>query len=358
MHQPCVLVTGVGGRSVGYQILRVLLSQGSKYRIVATDASEFSCGLYEANSNYVVPPASSADDYIPAIQHIVEREQVDVILPGTQAEVSVLAAHRDSFNSDCCVLANPAPVVQLCADKKALYTWLADHDFRVPRTASASGWETLVHHCGFPIVGKPTKDTGASRNVAILKNEAEIGHYLQEMTADQIVFQEYVGEADEEYTVGVMVSREGQVIDSIVIHRTLVGLSLGVQRQIGKHSYALSTGYSQGFVIRHDTIQSICEALALEIGIRGPLNIQLRLVDGEVIIFEVHPRFSGTSAIRAEVGFNEPDILIRNFLFGERFGRLSYRTEVAAIRALRHIIVPIDVMARVPVACGRKGCLT
>jgi carbamoyl-phosphate synthase large subunit len=182
--------------------------------------------------------------------------------------------------------------------------------------------------------------------VAILNNDKEVELYIQQMP-EGIVFQEYVGSPSEEYTVGVLVSREGEIVDSIVLHRNLIGLSLGTHRKIDEQYYALSTGYSQGFVVRRPDIQSACESLALQMGIRGPVNMQLRMADGKPVFFEVHPRFSGTTSIRADVGFNEPDILIRNFVLGERFGRLSYRTDVAAIRAFKAIIVPMEDMKNI-----------
>ncbi len=63
-------------------------------------------------------------------------------------------------------------------------------------------------------------------------------------------------------------------------------------------------------------------------------------------MFDIHPRFSGTTPIRASVGFNEPDLLLRNHLFDECFGRLAYIDDVAAIRAFEHVLVPISEMLR------------
>jgi carbamoyl-phosphate synthase large subunit len=97
-------------------------------------------------------------------------------------------------------------------------------------------------------------------------------------------------------------------------------------------------------VIRHPEIQEFCEDLARRLGSRGPLNLQLRVHRGEFYVFEIHPRFSGTTPIRASAGFNEPDILLRSFLYGEEFGRLHYQADVAAIRAFEHVLVPIDQM--------------
>jgi carbamoyl-phosphate synthase large subunit len=66
-----------------------------------------------------------------------------------------------------------------------------------------------------------------------------------------------------------------------------------------------------------------------------------------VVVFEVHPRFSGTTSIRAAAGFNEVDILIRNFLLNEQFSNIQYQTDVAAIRAFSNILVPRSEMLAV-----------
>jgi len=348
----CVLVTGVGGRSVGHQVLSALMLEGDKYRLVVTDADRFSAGLYQMQNRWLLPLAT-APTYLEAIRSLVMRESVDVVIPGTEPELYVLARNRQLFSDlGCTLVANPTSVTDICKNKAVLYDWLKTHGFSVPKTVRAQDYRRLVAEVGWPLVAKPTEGTGASRNVAILGSEIEVENYIAETEAGktEIVFQEYIGSPHEEYTVGVMISKEGDVIDSIVVHRKLVGLSMGVQRIINDHLFALSTGYSQGFVIKHKQIQIFCENLACEIGIVGPANIQLRVHGGKVVVFEVHPRFSGTTSIRALVGFNEPDIMIRNFYLGERFGRLDYQYDVAAIRAFQNIIVPVSDMMAVPQA--------
>ena len=39
------------------------------------------------------------------------------------------------------------------------------------------------------------------------------------------------------------------------------------------------------------------------------------------MIFEINPRYSGTTSLRAIVGFNEPDLMIRHHLFREDIPR-------------------------------------
>lgn len=340
-----VLVTGVGGRSVGHQILHALLLAGGKYHVVATDADSFSFGLYLTPHRYLVPLAT-APEYLEALLKLIARENIQVVLPGTEPEVCAMAEHQVVLErADCKVIVSPPDAVRLCANKERLYAWLARRGFHVPQTASSQAWRTLVAEKGFPIVGKPTEESGGSRGVALLNSEDEVSRYLGERPRPgEVVFQEYVGDGDGEYTVGVMISSAGEVIDSIVMHRKLTGLSLGLRRKLGEKVFDLSTGYSQGYLIRHPLIQKECERLAVELGLRGPANIQLRLVGERVVVFEVHPRFSGTTSIRASAGFNEPDTLIENYLSGKKFGRLDYQTEVAAIRAFQHLLVPVSAM--------------
>ena len=356
---PCVLVTGVGGRSVGHQVLHGLLIAGTKYRVVACDADSFSYGLYQVPSRYLLPRADSPT-YLDALLDVVEQEHVDVVLPGSEPEVRVIADAIDTLaRAGCTALVNPSTVVQLCSNKGTLYRWLESNGFTVAQYAPVSEWKSLAATCGLPLVAKPTVETGGSKNVALLKDEAEVRHYLLNLPQGlEVIFQQYVDGPESEYTVGVMVSKSGQIIDSIAMRRKLIGLSLGTEREINGRRYALSTGYSQGCFVRNSFVQSRCEELALKIGARGPMNIQCRVSGGKMYVFEVHPRFSGTSSFRAEAGFNEPDVLIRNFCGNERFSRLSYRINVAAIRAFAHQLVPLEELDVVAPAVSPRASRT
>ena len=346
MTRPRVLVTGVGGRSVGHQILQALLLLGDRYSVVATDADAFSYGLYQVKDRYVVPRATDAR-YLEAIRGLVQRERIDVLLPGTEPEVAVLAPCQEELG--CALIVNPRPVVEICANKNRLAHWLSASGFLSPRTVQSLEWRTLVEQTGFPVVGKPAENTGGSKGVQLLNSATEIEQYLALSAApENALFQQYVGSGSDEYTVGVAVSEHGEVIDSIVLHRVLTGLSLGLARQIDDRTYSLSTGYSQGVIIRHPRIQQVCEDLAARIGARGPLNVQCRCVGDDVYIFEVHPRFSGTTSIRAAAGFNEPDMLIRNHVFHESIQRQNYQTDVAAIRAFSNLLVPMAELVGAP----------
>ncbi|MGM4986959.1 ATP-grasp domain-containing protein [Tardiphaga sp. 841_E9_N1_2] len=356
-HRLNVLITGVGGRGVGYQLLHAMSLTQGRYRIVCVDAVSFSYGLYLVDSRYIVPLASSPD-YIPTLIDIIKRESIDVLLPGTEAELIKISGARDEIEkTGCRPIIGSRSVIDLAFDKAKLYRWLDEQGIGVPRSGTVGNWRALVEEVGFPVVAKPSGNSGGSRNVAILADVAEVEDYIANFPGDRdtIIVQEYVGDAESEYTVGVIIASEGSIIDSIVMRRNLIGLTLGVSRSIGGKNYALSTGYSQGFIVEDKEIQEFCEALSRRMEIVGPANFQLRRHKGTIKIFEVHPRFSGTAAVRAEAGLNEPDIIIRNQVFGEHFGRQPYQTNVAAIRALHTILVPMQDLANVPTVDRQKA---
>jgi hypothetical protein len=118
---------------------------------MATDVENFSFGPSLADAAYLVPRAD-APDYIPAIQELVAREQIRVILPGTELEVRELVSGRAFEARGCLVLASSPDVVHLCSNKVRLYGWLQANGFVVLRTAphlrrdGTDWWQTPRFH--------------------------------------------------------------------------------------------------------------------------------------------------------------------------------------------------------------------
>lgn len=130
--------------------------------------------------------------------------------------------------------------------------------------------------------------------------------------------------------VGVLTDLEGQLIGSIALKREVSGnLSTAMQikdrRPNAQDLLTISSGVSQGFVGDYPIVRKYAEKIAQALGSHGPLNIQCRKTAKGVFVMEINPRFSGTSSIRALLGFNEPDILIRKYLLGQKPGKITYK---------------------------------
>jgi len=173
-------------------------------------------------------------------------------------------------------------------------------------------------------------------------------NYLMKQNLKPLV-QEYLDSYDEEYTVGVLTDiLDGKLIGSIAIKRQILsGLSSKIKvknrctDKIKTDMLIISSGYSQGIIDDFPEVRKRCEEIALELGTMGPINIQCRKVKEKVYPFEINPRFSGTTSIRALVGYNEPDILIRKQLLKEETTRIHYKKGVV-VRGLSERYIPFD----------------
>ncbi len=338
-----VLITAVGGRSVGYQILECLKPFRKEYTLITTDMDPFSPGLYEGDAGYLLP-AANAQIYKKELFRLIEKEKIEIILPGSHQEIPILSEMKGLLQKKSVVaLVNDIETIRNCSDKLRMYTYLSGKNITTPKTRELTSVDE-AKDIGFPLVLKPSKDTGGSKNVHIVKNMQEFTILFRDLQREgiQLIAQEYVGTPEDEYTVGIIVSKDGTVADSIVMRRKLTGLSLGQERVINGKRFVLSTGYSQGFFVKDPVVQEYCEYVAKAVGARGPLNIQCRKVGDKVYIFEIHTRFSGSASMRAEVGFNEPHILIQDFLGIKKATKVKYTNNVAVIRKFANTVVSME----------------
>ena len=348
MEKIPVMITGVGGGGHGEQILKALRMASTPYLIVGGDMNHCSKGLAEVDHPYILPPAP-ASDYIDAVLRVCRRHSVRALFHGSEPELKAFSAHRKTFEAEGIFLPiNPADVIDTCMDKFKTVEWLNQHGFKTPRSSLIASLEDLKKVDFFPAVLKPVVGGGGSNNLFLAQDKAELdflgtalfqnlGHFL---------VQEYVGSTDEEYTVGVLLDMNGNFLNSIAVKRMILsGLSnrIKVQNRAGDPEFgkilAISSGVSQGEIGRFPDITAPCEAIAQKLGCRGAVNIQCRFSKKEVYVFEINPRFSGTTSLRAMVGYNEPDILIRKHLFGEEIPpRFSYK-EGTIVRGLSEVLL-------------------
>ena len=335
-----ILVTGTGATGCGASIVHALKQAGS-WGIVAADVNPFSWGLHAADHGVLI---RYPDDpfYLEQLQYVIEYYQVAAVIPGTEPDLVFLSEHRDKLPVP--LIANRAGLLPLMRDKHLAAEKLYELGLSYVKSYAWHERDKAWTEFGFPLVVKPMRNTSGSRGLHLVMNQRELDSLAQAIPYENAPYvQPYIGDDQNEYTVGVMSRSDGTVIDSIVIRRELSGLSLLAEKVKGRR-YAISSGFTQGYVIRHRLIQDFCEQLAVRLGSTGPLNIQLRLHTGEPYVFEIHPRFSGSTGIRASAGFNEPDTMLRHFLDGENFTRFDYQVGVAAIRYLDHILVPMEEM--------------
>lgn len=342
-----VLVAGVGGGGIGEQVMFALKTAETPYRIIGTDMDPHSLGLHFADKAYVVP-RSTDESYVTHMLEICECEGVKALIPGSEAELIKISETREIFRDhDVIPLINTESVINLCLNKWKTYLFLKKEGFKVPIASirplvrGIRLWDDKIE---YPMIVKPYLETGGSRFVFVAQNKEELNFFVSYLrrNGSEPMIQEYVGSAENEFTIGVLTSFEGDLLGSIALKRRLSGrlstLCVLKNYRDASRPIHVSTGISQGVIDDFPDVRENAERIALKLDSRGPINIQCRVVEGESFVFEINPRFSGTESLRALAGYNAPDALIRKYVLGEEVERLSFRRGRASRGLVNHFV--------------------
>lgn len=306
MNQVNVLLTGAGG-NLAHFIRSALYASKLKISITVCDYSPFAVGLYQESTGYIVP-AAKEQTYIPKIIAICKKEQITCIMAGGMAEQRVLAAYAEEIyhQTNAVVISSSSHHLLRMEDKYALACHLKDAGFNYPRSVlptDETHYGEFIEKVPFPYVVKDRFGAG-SQSIGIAQNLFELQFWQKKISNP--VIQEYIYPDDEEYTVGVFVGKDHCAAGSIVMKRWLdLGMTFKAK------------------VLPESDLGPYCEKVIHGLNCLGPANIQLRMSDKGPIIFEINPRFSSTTSARAHYGFNETEMSIRHFVFGEKLQKPS-----------------------------------
>lgn len=295
------MVTGAGG-VFGHGTVAALKGAALEVRTIAVDCKASASGLYLADEAYVIPEADDPH-YAPRLVDLCRQHKVDVVFVTSGFEIPVIAALREGLEADtgAVFIVNSPEMLAITNDKWATCQALSEAGLSAPLSTvdtTADALRNFTQMAGFPVVVKPRRGQG-SRGVRVCD---DLGEVIQAMNGDKpMIAQRAIGDSDHEYTVGVLGVEEGEILGSITLRRYLKG---GI------------TGAAE--VIEDESIRRYAEAVARLLRPRGYCNVQLRLDGDTPCAFEINGRVSSSTAFRALAGFNEPEILIRYYLLGER----------------------------------------
>ncbi|WP_293341343.1 ATP-grasp domain-containing protein [Parvibaculum sp.] len=329
------MVAGIGGASLGTEIGKCLALAGN-YEAFGCDISPTAYGLYDGSfkETFRIDRENYISDVINACH---ASGAIWLIAGGEQPTALLSAAEAELADHGIALVANSPEIVRLFSDKAETFRKLGAAGFPIPRTRLADGTEAIFA-VGLPCIIKPATGSGGSASVffAVTADEAHIYADFIRRSGGVPIAQEYVGLEEGEFTIGVLSLPDGNLAGSIALKRTLdAKLSLSYRGRGG----VISSGYSQGYIGDYCSLRQQAERIAETIGSRGPINIQGRVRDGVLIPFEINPRFSASTYLRALAGFNEIDIMLRFLIGGERPGLLEVKSGWY-LRSLTETYVP------------------
>lgn len=274
-----VLITGCRFE-IGQGLSRILKMTGAADTTIGSDSSTDHAG--SLIFDHFEQTASPEDPgYFESISRIVEKHEVDLIVPMSEAEIYLFIEHGHSteFQGVPVLTADEGSVV-IGQDKLATAEFLAERGIPHPWTFLVGAGDPLE----VPCIIKPRR--GNEGEGVLVVDDPELVPVLRR-TRPHDVWQELLLPEVEEYTCGVFRSRAGET-RSISVRRRLQG------------------GYtSAGEVVHHDGVHQYLQQVAEALDLRGSVNVQLKLTPRGPIAFEINPRFSSTVMFRHLLGFED-----------------------------------------------------
>ena len=285
-----IAVTGIGG-GVGQSVLKSLTN--TDYNIVGLDGEALAAGLYTVPKSYMIP-YSNKPNFISTLLDICQKEKIQLLFPGLDAELMPLSLNVEAFKKiGTTVVVSTPDVINISDDKQQTYNVLTKIGVKVPFTCGLEDY--AIEEKDLPLIVKQKVGGARSKNVFVAKNIEEWSITMQNVGDDvcDFIVQTYI-EGDE-YTCG-SINWNGKCHGIIVMRRIL--------RDGDTHKC---------FSVKNPVIEAVVRKVVDAIKPFGGCNVQLRMKDGVPYIFEINARCSGTTAARTLCGFNEPK-MIADFL--------------------------------------------
>lgn len=320
-----VMVTGAGS-GVGQGVIKALRLGSLPKRIISADIGPLNAGMFRADEAVIIPRVEEAGA-LEQIVSILNTNDINVLMIGSEFDLAFFSRHKLEIEAKTgtIVVASPYETVQIANDKWLTAKFLHDHNLPYPESFLPTDVGQALQQAkswGYPLLIKARGGT-SSRNVHILRKAQDLEQVFS--TVPDPVLQKLINmpspNLEQEYTCSVFKCADGTVLGPFTARRTLRGGSswiVEVDRFLEMEPLLLSIG---------EAIPSM-----------GTLNVQLMMSSEGPVPFEFNARFSGTTAVRAFYGFNEPEMTLRNYVRGEKLAQPQIRKGLA-LRYLEEVFV-------------------
>ena len=306
------------GSLIGQGIIKSLRDSPLETRLVGFDYFPTAVGLYWTDESVILPDILAEEvaesTYLTALKREIEARRIEVLLIGIDFDLPRLAGAREEIESEtgCKVVVSSPEVIEIGDDKWATYEFLEKHGLPRPESLiDLDGLDSFVDRVGFPLIVKPRRGA-RSRGVVLAANRTTLDSAL-ESAAEPSIVQKAIGSIKEEYTAGVVVM-DGACAGAIVLKRDL--------RDGNTH---------RAYASPSPELEEMVREAAMKLQPHGPANFQFRIGKDGPVIFEINPRFSGTTVMRTMLGFNEVEAVVQWLVTGEK-QQLAYRREGVILR--------------------------
>ncbi len=217
------------------------------------------------------------------------------------------------------ILGTSPDAIDLAEDRERFAKLVNKLDLKQPDNGIAYSEEealAVAHRIGYPVLLRPSYVLGG-RAMEIVDSDAQLVNYINtavEVSGDSpVLVDQYLRDAIE-CDVDALCDGEQVVIAGVMQHIEEAGVHSG-DSACSLPPYSLP----QDII---DEMERQGEALAMALGVRGLMNVQFAVKDGEVYLIEVNPRASRTVPFVAKATGSQVAKIAARVMAGEKLADL------------------------------------
>jgi len=331
------------GSGVGQSIINSLRLTRLPIKTIGLGTNPFAYGSYDCDI-YDYTLGIYEDGYIDNLIEKCHKHKIDLIIPGHDDDALICSQNADRLMEEGIkTIVSNEKLISICRDKELMSNELNKVKDVFVKSYDKSWLENNNNDIKFPFIAKP-RDGFGSRGIEIIRNKEDFnkinkGHILQELAIpvkEDPNFSFYMKQINKninpqvsEISIQIVYSPENRLMGRMSSYNKLVN---GVPIEV--------VPYEREYI--WDVIDSLTPTF-LKLGLKGPLNIQGRLTEQGLKLFEMNPRFTGITGLRALMGFNEVEACVKEWLgIDKGNNRLTFNYSRFGIRQTEDKSIPIE----------------
>ncbi len=307
-----ILVTGAGS-GVGQSIIKALRISNLRLNIISADIDVYNTALYRTKQSIVIPRVEKKNS-LKKIIYIIRKYKIKILFIGSEYEIDFFSKNKKIIekktNVNICV--SSKEIIDIANDKFKTIEFLFNNNFKVPKSfvVNKKNINEIYKKLKKPFILKNRFGT-SSREVYLINDKKKFLNVAKSLKFPMI--QENLRKKNphfqgDEYTCSIFRDNDGNLIGPFISQRFL------------KHgtSWILKT-------IKNRKLSNIMKKISIKLNNFGTINVQFMKKNKNFLPIEINSRFSGTTSIRAALGFNEPEMYIKSFYLKKKIIKKTIR---------------------------------
>jgi carbamoyl-phosphate synthase large subunit len=252
----------------------------------------------------------------------VEKPKGVIVQYGGQTPLKICRALEEAGVP---IIGTSPDAIDRAEDRERFQQMVQRLDLLQPKNATARSEEEAIRHSkdiGYPLVVRPSYVLGG-RAMEIVYDEEELKRYMREavqVSNDSPVLLDHFLNSAIEVDIDAICDGEQVVIGGIMQHIEQAGVHSG-DSACSLPAYSLSQK-------AQDTIRDQVSRMALELGVRGLMNVQMAVQGDDIFVIEVNPRASRTVPFVSKCIGNSLAKIAARVMAGKTLQELGFTKEV------------------------------